>query len=119
MCSKFHRAVAVAVASTAALAFAQSANDARMNQVQVLGSHNSYHAGIDPELFTFLRQKYGDRMDGLFYSHLPIEKQLDMGLRSLEIDVVADPRGGLYAHRPGWRWKSKTTFPPPHTIPKA
>jgi hypothetical protein len=69
-----------------------------MNQIQVLGSHNSYHTGIDPALFTFLRAKYGPRMDGLQYSHLPIERQLDMGLRALEIDVVYDPHGGLYAH---------------------
>lgn len=70
----------------------------RMNQLQVLGSHNSYHTGIDPELFTYLREHYGPRMDGLEYSHLPIERQLDMGLRALEIDVVYDPHGGLYAH---------------------
>jgi hypothetical protein len=85
----------------AALAFGQSADNARMNQIQVLGSHNSYHTGIDPALFTYLRQKYGQRMDGLEYSHLPIEQQLDLGLRSLEIDVVYDPHGGLYAHPAG------------------
>jgi hypothetical protein len=69
-----------------------------MNQIQVLGSHNSYHTGIPPALFGFLHGKYGDRMNGLEYSHLPIEKQLDLGLRALEIDVVYDPQGGLYAH---------------------
>jgi hypothetical protein len=73
----------------------------QMNQIQVLGSHNSYHTGVDPALFTFLRAKYGARMDGLEYSHLPIERQLDMGLRALEIDVVYDPKGGLYAHPAG------------------
>ena len=90
-----------------------------MNQIQVLGSHNSYHVGIDPELFTFLRQKYGERMDGLFYSHLPIERQLDMGLRSLEIDVVYDPRGGLYAHPAGLEMEKQNHLPSPHTIRKA
>jgi hypothetical protein len=75
----------VALLGAVALALGQSAHDARMNQIQVLGSHNSYHAGIDPALFTYLRQKYGQRMDGLEYSHLPIERQLDLGLRSLEI----------------------------------
>lgn len=33
----------------------------------------------------------------LEYSHLSLEEQLDLGLRSLEIDVVNDPQGGLYA----------------------
>jgi hypothetical protein len=69
-----------------------------MNQIQVLGSHNSYHTGIDSSLFNYLHAKYGKRMDGLEYSHVPIQQQLDMGLRALEIDVVNDPRGGLYAH---------------------
>jgi len=82
-----------------------------MNQVQVLGSHNSYHVGIDPELFTFLRQKYGERMDGLYYSHLPIEQQLDRGLRSLEIDVVYDPHGGLYAHPAGLEIEKQNHLP--------
>ena len=79
----------------------QAGSDVHMNQVEVLGSHNSYHTGIDPALFTFLRNKYGERMNGLEYSHLPIEQQLDMGLRALEIDVVYDPKGGLYAHPMG------------------
>lgn len=76
---------------------AQSAEDIHMNQIQVLGSHNSYHTGIDPALFAYLRAKYGKRMDGLEYSHLPIQQQLDMGLRALEIDVVSDPKGTLRA----------------------
>jgi hypothetical protein len=99
--NRFKWTIALVLAGVAASAFGQSADDARMNQVQVLGSHNSYHVGIDPELFTFLRQKYGERMDGLYYSHLPIERQLDLGLRSLEIDVVYDPNGGRYAHPAG------------------
>jgi hypothetical protein len=94
----FNLAMGMAFFGAAMPALAQRAEEARMNQVQVLGSHNSYHSGVDPELFNFLRQKYGKRMDGLYYSHLPIEKQLDMGLRALEIDVVSDPHGGRYAH---------------------
>jgi hypothetical protein len=89
-----------------------------MNQIQVLGSHNSYHVGIDPELFTFLRQKYGDRMDGLYYSHLPLERQLDLGLRSLEIDVVYDPQGGLYAHPAGLAMEKQNHLPSPEYDPQ-
>jgi hypothetical protein len=99
--NKFNWAIALVLAGAAASALGQSASDARMNQIQVLGSHNSYHVGIDPELFNFLRQKYGERMDGLYYSHVPIERQLDLRLRSLEIDVVYDPEGGRYAHPAG------------------
>jgi hypothetical protein len=91
---------ALALMSTLSLP-AQNAEEARMNQTQVLGSHNSYHTGIDPALFTFLRAKYGKRLDGLEYAHLQIQQQLDLGLRALEIDVVYDPNGGRYAHPAG------------------
>ena len=69
-----------------------------MNQVQVTGSHNSYKQDIDPELFAFLKRRYGSRLDGLDYSQRPIEEQLNSGLRSLELDIVNDPKGGLYAN---------------------
>jgi len=97
-------------------AFAQ--DEPRMNQVQVLGSHNSYHTGIDPALFTYLRDKYGKRMDGLEYSHLPLERQLDMGLRALEIDVVNDPNGGLYAHPAGMRIEKENNLAGPAYDPE-
>jgi len=80
---------------------AQSAYAPRMNQAWVLGSHNSYKQAIDPSLLTLLREKMGKRLEGLEYHHLPIEAQLDRGLRGLEIDVVYDPQGGLYAHPKG------------------
>ena len=83
------------------LGLAQSANDARMNQIRILGSHNSYKQAIDPALLNVLREHIGKRVEGLEYSHLPIEAQLDRGLRGLEIDVVYDPKGGLYAHPRG------------------
>ena len=80
---------------------AQSAAEPRMNQVQVLGSHNSYKQAIDASLWSLLMKTGDSRLLGIEYSHLPIEKQLDMGLRALEIDVVYDPKGGLYAHPKG------------------
>jgi hypothetical protein len=83
------------------LGLAQSADDIRMNQIRILGSHNSYKQAIDPALLAVLREHIGKRVEGLEYSHLPIEAQLDRGLRGLEIDVVYDPQGGLYAHPRG------------------
>lgn len=83
------------------IATAQSTDQARMNQVQVLGTHNSYKRAIDPSLLTLLHKSFGERINGLEYSHPSFEKQLDMGLRSLEIDIVYDPQGGRYAHPKG------------------
>lgn len=80
-----------------------SADNLRINQVQVVGTHNSYKLPIDPDLFTLLREKMGPRLDGLDYSHLPMPQQLSLGLRNLEIDVVYDPEGGRYADPYGLR----------------
>jgi hypothetical protein len=69
----------------------------RMNQVQIIGSHNSYKQRIDTALFAQLMKRDSTRFKGLDYAHLPISQQLDLGLRQLEIDVYADVNGGKYA----------------------
>ena len=110
--------IVLACAVLAIPSLAQNADEPRMNQIEVLGSHNSYHTGIDPALFTYLREKYGPQMDGLEYSHLPIQKQLDMGLRALEIDVVYDPHGGLYAHPMGMQMEKENHLAGPPYDPE-
>jgi len=74
-------------------------NDLKINEIQVIGSHNSYKKAILPEVYSYLSQK--DTLNVLpriQYEHIPIPKQLDLGLRNLEIDVYADSKGGKYAH---------------------
>ncbi len=93
-------------------AAAQNADEIRMNQIQVLGSHNSYKQAIDDSLWSLLTKNGDKRLQGLEYWHLPIEKQLDMGLRALEIDVVYDPQGGRYAHPKGLDLVKEAGLPP-------
>lgn len=74
-------------------------NDLKINEIQVMGSHNSYKKAILPEVYSYLSQK--DTLNVLpriQYEHIPIPQQLDLGLRNLEIDVYADSKGGKYAH---------------------
>ena len=76
--------------------------DIGMNQVQVLGSHNSYHLRPAPEVLAgiaaFVSQ---DEADALDYEHRPLTEQLAQhGIRQFEIDVYADPDGGRFAQRP-------------------
>ncbi|MFB9054843.1 phosphatidylinositol-specific phospholipase C1-like protein [Formosa undariae] len=74
----------------------------RINQLQVIGSHNSYKKEIEPKLYDFLEEKdTTNSMQSLQYTHIPILEQLDMGLRNLEIDVYADSKGGTYANPKG------------------
>lgn len=68
-----------------------------INQLQVIGSHNSYKKAIEPALYDLLLSK-DERLVTLQYAHIPILEQLDMGLRNLEIDVYADSEGGKFAH---------------------
>lgn len=89
-----------------------TSDHARMDQIQVLGSHNSYKQAIDPSLLSLLKKNGDQRLEGLEYSHIAIEKQLDLGLRALEIDVVYDPEGGRYAHPRGVAAVAENHLPP-------
>ena len=94
----------------------------RVNQIQVLGTHNSYSKPIDKHvldlidpIFEKLSTTYMDRMsedekakyqeyhpnsvkmsEGLCYSHPDFESQLNAGIRSLEIDIYHDPTGNRF-----------------------
>ena len=69
----------------------------RMNQIQTIGSHNSFKEAIAPSLMQILRQLDPNTADSLDYEHISLTKQLDLGLRQLELDLFYDPEGGRYA----------------------
>lgn len=75
---------------------------ARLNEVQVLGSHNSYHLRPDPAVLDGIAAFAGEQAAReLDYGHRPLTEQLEEhGIRQLEIDVYADPEGGRFARRP-------------------
>lgn len=95
----------------------------RLDQIQVVGTHNSYSQPADPRVFEVMdpilrpmlqgmfanmpeaaRKVYEDEhpnplddlQAGLEYIHPPIEAQLRMGLRSLEFDLNVDHEGGRF-----------------------
>jgi Phosphoinositide phospholipase C, Ca2+-dependent len=80
----------------------------KLNQIQVIGSHNSYKQAIDPPLFAYLQQSNPALAEGLDYSHIGIPEQLSLGLCNLEIDIYADAKGGKYAHPKGLEWAGKS-----------
>jgi hypothetical protein len=79
-----------------------SISELKINQIQVLGSHNSYKQAIDPILLAELLEEDSTKI-GLDYQHIPLQAQLDIGLRKLELDVYFDPTGGRFAHPLGLR----------------
>jgi hypothetical protein len=96
---------AVLLAATAGAQAGYSAADSdaqvRINQIQIIGSHNSYHAGLLPGMRAYLGEKKPDALRGLDYSHQPLDKQFDGGVRQIELDIFADSKGGRYAHPAG------------------
>jgi len=76
--------------------------NAPFNEYRTIGSHNSYHvepvAAVkkvlldsgDPEAAIFVR--------AVSYSHPSLIRQLDLGVRQLELDVYIDSKGGAFLH---------------------
>ncbi|MFN8237632.1 MAG: Ca2+-dependent phosphoinositide-specific phospholipase C, partial [Chitinophagales bacterium] len=77
----------------------------KINQLQVIGSHNSYHLRANKPVLNFLKGLSGilpkeyDPHE-LDYEHEPLQVQLDSFLlRSFEIDIYPDPEGGQFYYR--------------------
>lgn len=83
------------------IAIHTSAQELKLNQVQVIGSHNSYKSQMAPELISYLAKVNPSASQSLEYAHIPLEPQLDLGLRNLELDVFHDPQGGKYSNPKG------------------
>jgi hypothetical protein len=95
-----------------------------INQIQVVGTHNSYAIPADPRVMALmaprlsaLMEKMGlamtpaqraamedehpgrltDMAKTLDYVQMPLQAQLRSGVRSIELDLQPDPKGGAYA----------------------
>lgn len=93
----FCRAVPLALFCCTLCALGQSDSRIRLNQIQVVGSHNSYHAGIAPGEAKLWEAKDPKAFRSLDYQHQTLARQFDGGVRQIELDVYADAKGGLYA----------------------
>jgi hypothetical protein len=83
----------------------------KLNQIQIIGSHNSYKQAIEDPLMKMIVANDSSTI-GLNYRQLPIKEQLDRGIRGLEIDVLHDPSGGRYSHPVGLRELENKGFSP-------
>lgn len=78
-----------------------SQGELKLNDIQVIGSHNSYKVGIEQPLLDYLFERDSATGRSLQYEHIPLTEQLALGLRSLELDVYHDPEGGYYSNPAG------------------
>jgi hypothetical protein len=105
-------------------AHARNNDDLKINQIQIVGTHNSYSQGVDPQIMAMADAIIGPRMsqmaasmppearaqykeyhpnevsmpEALNYRYGTLTDQLDAGMRSLELDLNRDPEGGRFVH---------------------
>ncbi len=113
-----------AICMTALLQAQDQCRNPRINQLQIVGTHNSYAQPVDPKVLDLvspiisgMMQKYSSMMseeqkakfkeyhpngmdlkEGLNYNHPDFAEQLNANLRGLEIDVYYDPEGNRFSH---------------------
>jgi hypothetical protein len=90
---------AVSLTAGSAAASGPTSRAIRLNQLQVIGSHNSYHIEPNEAEFGLISLVAGASAAGaLQYTHPPLGRQFgDEHVRQIELDVYADPDGGRYA----------------------
>lgn len=96
------RWLALAGCALAALPAAAAAREPlRMNQIQVVNTHNSYKRETGPReqaVYEALIGQPNDYFDYLAYRHAPLRVQLErQSVRGVELDLYPDPSGGRYA----------------------
>jgi hypothetical protein len=69
----------------------------RINELQVVGTHNSYKLPPSPDELRWLARVAPSEARSIDYGHRPLERQLDDGVRALELDLMRDPDPGRYA----------------------
>lgn len=97
-------------------------DELKLNQIQIIASHNSYHLRTDKAVLRFLKNLYGMHLmpkdlnpKEIDYSNEPLKDQLEKyGVRGIELDVNYDPTGGRFADRRGlaWVWKRSRSKDP-------
>jgi hypothetical protein len=112
MKSSFLRLMFGGLALASLSAHAQTADDTvRLNQIQVIGTHNSYHTGIAPNEKKLWLPAHADVLSQLNYQHPALSAQLSGGVRQLELDVFRDKAGGRYADPAGPRMVAAAGLP--------
>lgn len=81
----------------------------KLNQVQVIGSHNSYKQPFDEGLWLQFEKLDSAAAYHLQYAHPSLSEQLALGLHNLEIDVFADADGGRYSQPKGLKFSGQTS----------
>lgn len=74
----------------------KEASSIKLNDIQMIGSHNSYKRALHPKIHQLIAQHDSRAAARINYSHPSLPEQLQLGLRHFEIDIVKDPAGGKF-----------------------
>lgn len=95
------------------LASKNSYADIRLNHIQVIGTHNSYHREITLAERTIF-EKFVPSPEDYYYSHAELPIQLEhQSARSFELDLHSDEKGGLYYPPLIWQLSNLTNATTP------
>jgi hypothetical protein len=72
----------------------------RVNDIQVIGTHNSYKQPLPPDELSAHHERDAKGADSIDYGFPPLSEQLEHGIRQIELDVYDDPKGRRYLHPP-------------------
>jgi hypothetical protein len=76
----------------------------RMNQIQLIGTHNSYHIAPHPGVLRIIRRFKPTEARYIAYTHAPLSDQLTrLSMRQFELDIFNDKQGGTFAYPRGAR----------------
>jgi hypothetical protein len=89
--------VVAALLTTPIVASARTAsNPVRINDVQVVGTHNSFHVEPSPQALAVITS-VAPELANLAVTHPPLRDQLEhQSVRQIELDAFADPDGSLW-----------------------
>ena len=97
---RFGTAAALSILISVTCLFAKDKGSTRINQIQIIGTHNSYHIALPAKNLNRIGIINRGLKDSLEYTHRPLTEQLQtLGVRHFELDVFADPKGGHYSRR--------------------
>lgn len=83
----------------------------RLNQIQVLGTHNSYKLNLPSSLIDAINPMIPGWSQNIEYGHRTLTEQFEeLGIRQIELDILADPDGGLFAEPKGALLADDTEF---------
>ena len=77
---------------------AEEKGELRINEIQLIGTHNSYHVSLPEKNLNKIGLLNRGLKDSLEYTHRSLTEQLQiLGVRHFELDIFADPKGGHYS----------------------